>query len=82
MFEIINQYSAVIAIPGFLVAMFALLPIKSWRKRIPLYTGVAIIGIATVLVLRPGDSTVVTDLEARNVIVSGSPVFVEFFSNT
>ena len=61
MFEIINQYSAVIVIPGFLVAMFALLPIRSWRKRIPLYSGVAIAGIAAMLILQPGDSTVVSE---------------------
>lgn len=82
MFEIINQYSAVIVIPGLLVAMFALLPIRSWRKRIPLYSGVAIVGIAAMLILQPGDSTVVSESEARSVIASGSPVFVEFFSNT
>ena len=82
MFEIINQYSAVIVIPGFLVAMFALLPIRSWRKRIPLYSGVAIAGIAAMLILQPGDSTVVSESEAQSVIASGSPVFVEFFSNT
>jgi thiol-disulfide isomerase/thioredoxin len=82
MFEIINQYSAVIVIPGLLVAMFALLPIRSWRKRIPLYSGVAIAGIAAMLILQPGDSTVVSESEARSVIASGSPVFVEFFSNT
>lgn len=82
MFEFINQYSAIIAIPGFLVAMFALLPIRSWRKRIPLYSGVAIIGIVAILALQPGSSTVASESEARSVINSGSPVFVEFFSNT
>ncbi len=82
LFETINQYSAVIAIPGFLVAMFALLPIRSWRKRIPLYSGVAIVGIVAMLALQPGESTVASDSEARSLIVSGSPVFVEFFSNT
>ena len=82
MFEFINQNSAIIAIPGLLVAMFALLPIKSWRRRIPLYSGVAIAGIVAILVLQPGDSTVASDSEARSLIVSGKPVFVEFFSNT
>ena len=82
MFEFINQNSAVIAIPGFLVAMFALLPVRSWRRRIPLYSGVAIAGIVAILVLQPGDSTVASDSEARSLIVSGKPVFVEFFSNT
>ena len=82
MFETINQYSAVIAIPGFLVAMFALLPVRSWRRRIPLYSGVAISGVVAMLVLQPGDSTVASDAEARDIIVYGQPVFVEFFSNT
>ena len=82
MFETINQYSAVIAIPGFLVAMFALLPVRSWRRRIPLYSGVEIAGVVAMLVLQPGDSTVASDSEARSIIVSGQPVFVEFFSNT
>ena len=82
MFETINQYSAVIAIPGFLVAMFALLHVRSWRRRIPLYSGVAIAGVVAMLVLQPGDSTVASDSEARSIIVSGQPVFVEFFSNT
>ena len=82
MFETINQYSAIIAIPSFLVVMSALLPIRSWRKRIPLYSGVAIAGIAAMLILQPGDSTVTSESEVRSVIASGSPVFVEFFSNT
>ena len=82
MFETINQYSAVIAIPGFLVAMFALLPVRSWRRRIPLYSGCAIAGVVAMLVLQPGDSTVASDAEARDIIVYGQPVFVEFFSNT
>ena len=34
-----------------------------------------------VLILRPGDSNVATEAEAQVVITSGSPVFVEFFSN-
>ena len=82
MFETINQYSAIIAIPGFLVAMFALLPVRSWRRRIPLYSGVVIAGVVAMLVLQPGDSTVASDAEARDIIVYGQPVFVEFFSNT
>ena len=82
MFETLNQYSAVIAIPGFLAAMFALLAVRSWRRRIPLYSGVAIAGVVAMLVLQPGDSTVASDSEARSIIVSGQPVFVEFFSNT
>ncbi len=82
MFEFINQNSAIIAIPVFMVAMFALLPVKSWRKRIPLYSAVAIISLVAIFVLQPGDSTVASDSEARSVIVSGDPVFVEFFSNT
>jgi thiol-disulfide isomerase/thioredoxin len=80
--EFINQYSAIIAIPGFLVVMFALLPIRSWRKRIALYSTVGIIAVAVVLGLQPGDSTVASESEALSVIASGQPVFVEFFSNS
>ena len=82
MIEFFNQYSALIAIPGFIVAMVALLPIKSWRKRIPLYSAVAIIGLLAIFALQPGESTVASESEAQMVIASGSPVFIEFFSNT
>ncbi|MBT5254127.1 MAG: hypothetical protein HOL69_10775, partial [Chloroflexi bacterium] len=34
------------------------------------------------LILRPGDSNVATEAEAQVVITSGSPVFVELFSNS
>jgi thiol-disulfide isomerase/thioredoxin len=80
--EFFNQYSAIIAIPGFIVAMFALLPIKSWSKRIPLYAAVGIIGLVAVFALQPGESTVASEAEAQTVITSGKPVFIEFFSNT
>jgi thiol-disulfide isomerase/thioredoxin len=80
--EFINQYSALIAIPGFIIAMFALLPIKSWQKRIPLYSAAGIIGLIAVFALQPGESTVASEVEAQTVITSGKPVFVEFFSNT
>ena len=82
MLEFINQYSAVIAIPGFMVVMFALLPVRTWRRRIPLYATVGIIGLVVVFALQPGESTVATESEARTVLTSGSPVFIEFFSNT
>ncbi|MEE8045448.1 MAG: thioredoxin family protein [Dehalococcoidia bacterium] len=82
MLEFFNQYSALIAIPGFIVAMVALLPIKSWSKRIPLYSAVAVIGIIAMLALQPGESTVASEAEAKTVIASGKPVFIEFFSNT
>ena len=82
MIEFFNQYSALIAIPGFIIAMFALLPIRSWKKRIPLYSAVGIIGLVAIFALQPGESTVASEVEAQAVITSGKPVFVEFFSNT
>jgi thiol-disulfide isomerase/thioredoxin len=42
----------------------------------------AIVGLSVVLILRPGDSNVATEAEAQVVITSGSPVFVELFSNS
>lgn len=81
MIDFFNQYSALIAIPGFIVAMFALLPIKSWKKRIPLYSAAGIVGLVAVFALQPGESTVASAVEAQTVITSGKPVFVEFFSN-
>jgi len=62
--------------------MFALLPIRSWKKRIPLYSAVGIIGLVAIFALQPGESTVASEVEAQAVITSGKPVFVEFFSNT
>ena len=82
MIEFFNQYSALIAIPGFIIAIFALLPIRSWKKRIPLYSAVGIIGLVAIFALQPGESTVASEVEAQAVITSGKPVFVEFFSNT
>jgi thioredoxin 1 len=80
--ELFNQYSAFITIPGIIVLLIAMLPIKGKRKQIPIYTVAAIIGLSAVFILRPGDSTVATEVEAHTVIQSGSPVFVEFFSNS
>ena len=82
MFEAINQYSFVIAVPVFFVALFALLPIKRWRTRIPLYSAVAIIALLVLFSLRPGNSTVSSTEEVEQLLASGQPVFVEFFSNT
>ena len=65
-----------------MIAMFALLPVRAWRKRILLYTSVGIIGLVAVLALQPGDSNVGSESEAQSVIASGKPVFVEFFSNS
>jgi len=59
----------------------AILPIKSWSKRIPLYVGAGVIGLVAVLVLQPGDSNVASEVEAQSLIASGNPVFVELFSN-
>jgi len=62
--------------------MIVMLPIKSWSKRIPIYSAAVIIALAVVFALQPGDSTVTSADEAQTVITSGSPVFVEFFSNS
>lgn len=82
MIELFNQYSAFITIPGIIVLLIALLPIKGKRRQIPTYAIVAILAISVVFILRPGDSTVASEAEAQTVITSGSPVFVEFFSNS
>lgn len=80
--ETLNAYSLVVAVPLLLLAMFMLLPIKRWRVRIPLYAGVVVIALVGFLFLRPGDSNVASTEEANQVIASGEPVFIEFFSNT
>jgi thiol-disulfide isomerase/thioredoxin len=80
--DFFNQYSALIAIPGFIIAMFALLPVKSWSRRIPLYVGVGLVSLVAIFVLQPGESTVASAVEAQSLITSGKPVFIEFFSNT
>jgi thiol-disulfide isomerase/thioredoxin len=80
--EFINQYSAFITIPGIIVLLLALLPIRSRRKQILIYTTAGLVALAVVIVLRPGDSNVASEAEAQTVISSGSPVFVEFFSNS
>ena len=59
-----------------------MLPIKGKRKQIPVYAVAAIVAISAVFILRPGNSTVASEGEAHMVIASGSPVFVEFFSNS
>ena len=82
MLEIFNQYSAFITIPGIIVLLIALLPIKGRRRQIVIYSIAGLIGLSAVLILRPGDSNVSTAAEAHTVIESGSPVFVEFFANS
>lgn len=82
MLEFFNYYSAFLTIPGIIVLLIALLPIKRKRKQIYICSIAAIVGLSVVLILRPGDSNVATEAEAQVVITSGSPVFVEFFSNS
>ena len=82
MLEFFNYYSAFLTIPGIIVLLIALLPIKRKRKQIYICSIAAIAGLSVVLILRPGDSNVATEAEAQVVITSGSPVFVEFFSNS
>ncbi len=80
--ETLNHYSLVIAFPVLILALFLLLPIRRWRDRIPLYTAVLVLGLIGFALLRPGGSTVSSTEEANQVLASGQPVFVEFFSNT
>ena len=62
--------------------MIVMLPIKRWSKRISIYSVAVIIAVVVIFALQPGDSTVASEAEAQSVIMSGSPVFVEFFSNS
>lgn len=80
--ELLNSYSLVIALPLLLLSMMLLLPIRRWRVRIPLYSAVLVTALIVFTLLRPGDSTVASAQEANQVLASGQPVFVEFFSNT
>jgi thiol-disulfide isomerase/thioredoxin len=80
--EFFNYYSAFLTIPGIIILLIALLPIKRKRKQIYICSIAAIVGLSVVLILRPGDSNVATEAEAQVVITSGSPVFVELFSNS
>jgi thiol-disulfide isomerase/thioredoxin len=80
--EFFNHYSAFITIPGIIVLLIAMLPIKGKRKQIPVYVVAAIVAISAVFILRPGSSTVASEVEAHTIIASGVPVFVEFFSNS
>ncbi|MBT5477035.1 MAG: hypothetical protein HOK43_09305 [Chloroflexi bacterium] len=82
MLEFFNYYSAFLTIPGIIVLLIALLPIKRKRNQFYICSIAAIVGLSVVLILRPGDSNVATEAEAQVVITSGSPVFVELFSNS
>ena len=82
MLEFFNYYSAFLTIPGIIILLIALLPIKRKRNQFYICSIAAIVGLSVVLILRPGDSNVATEAEAQVVITSGSPVFVEFFSNS
>tara|TARA_B100000700_G_scaffold325454_2_gene434234 strand:- start:1351 stop:1836 length:486 start_codon:yes stop_codon:yes gene_type:complete len=80
--EFFNHHSALILIPGFILAVVALLPIRSWRNRIVLYTLSGGIAFLTILSLQPGNSNVATEIEAQAMINADKPVFIEFFSNS
>ena len=82
MLEFFNYYSAFLTIPGIIILLIALLPIKRKRKQIYICSIAAIVGLSVVLILRPGDSNVATEAAAQVVITSGNPVFVELFSNS
>ena len=82
MFEFINHYSAIFIIPILIIALTVLVPIRTWQKRIAIYISVVVIGLIVIFNLQPGDSSVATESQAQEIITSGQPVFVEFFSNT
>ena len=74
MIEFFNHYSAFITIPGIIVLLIAMLPIKGKRKQIPAYVVAAIVAISAVFILRPGSSTVANEVEVHTIIASGSQV--------
>ena len=82
MFEFINHYSAIFIIPVLIIALAVLVPIRNWQKRIAIYISVVVIGLVVIFNLQPGDSSVATESQVEEIITSGQPVFVEFFSNT
>ena len=82
MFEFINHYSVIFIIPILIIALAVLVPIRTWQKRIVIYISVVVIGLVVIFNLQPGDSSVATESQAEEIITSGQPVFVEFFSNT
>ena len=82
MFEFINHYSAIFIIPILIIALTALVPIRTWQKRIAIYISVVVIGLIVLFNLQPGNSSVATESQAQEILASGQPIFVEFFSNT
>ena len=82
MFEFINHYSVIFIIPILIIALAVLVPIRTWQKRIVIYISVVVIGLIIIFNLQPGDSSVATESQVQEIINSGQPVFVEFFSNT
>ncbi|KAA1299789.1 MAG: hypothetical protein EGP07_07110 [SAR202 cluster bacterium] len=82
MFEFINHYSAIFIIPIVIIALTALVPIRNWQKRIAIYISVIVIGLIVLFNFQPGDSSVTNESQAQEIITSGQPIFVEFFSNT
>ena len=80
--EFLNQYSFVIGFVILFVALAGFLPAKRWRIRIPVYLGAIALALIVYALLRPGDSSVSSAAEAEQVLASGQPVFVEFYSNT
>lgn len=80
--EFLNQYSFVIGFVILFVALAGFLPAKRWRIRVPVYIGAIALALVVYALLRPGDSSVSSASEADQVLASGQPVFVEFYSNT
>ncbi len=80
--ETLSSNSLFIIFPLFLLSLAFLLPIKRWRVRLPFYTAVIVAAVIAYALIRPGDSTVASTDEANQILASGQPVFIEFFSNS
>ena len=79
--ETLNAYSLFIVFPLFMLSLAFFLPVKRWRLRAPIYVGVVVVAVLAYAFIRPGNSTVASTDEANQVLASGEPVFIEFFSN-
>lgn len=82
MLQLLNQYSFPLAVVMFLLVLAMFIPMRRWRISVPIYLGVVVVMALVYTSMRPGSSTVDSPAEAEAVLAAGSPVFVEFFSNT
>jgi thiol-disulfide isomerase/thioredoxin len=81
LFETLLSYSLIILVPVIAIGLASLLPARRWRVRAPLYAVTLAIAIFVMFQVTPGSSNVSSTAEANEILASGQPVFVEFFSN-